>query len=96
MDKKTRIYDDLKDVHVAAVVVYAVSGNACVDSEGETKFTASELKDAYLKGAVIVEDGVNYTPASYAETEGIGTLTYIKVVSDTVTAATVDSVADPE
>lgn len=91
-----KIYDDSKDVHVAAVVVYAVSGDACADQDGTTQLTTSELKDAYVKGTIIVDDGVQYTPASYAESEGVGTITYFKVITDTVTAATVESVADPE
>lgn len=53
MDK---IFMQAKDKNVAAVMIYAVSGYACFDSEGTNKMSAAELKDAFVKGCIVYDD----------------------------------------
>ena len=95
MDK---IYDQLKDVHVAAVVIYAYSGGAYADADHETQLKTSELKDAYIKGALIsLGDGGFVSPFGYSESEGIGSVSYIVANATTATSAdiaTLEAVAD--
>lgn len=63
-----RIYDDAKDKNVAKVIIYTKEEEVTVDGQREIrlyayadsaltrKLTASELKDAFLKGCVIKYD----------------------------------------
>lgn len=59
-----KIYEDAKDLHVAATVVYATRPDgensifAFKDAEYTTKFSKEELRDAFLKGCVVVLDGL--------------------------------------
>lgn len=89
MDK---IYQQAKDKNIAAIVIYGKSGEsspaAYVDAEYTTKFKTSELKDAFLKGAVVQIDTDLFLPISFAVASDIGTLTYAKAGSTAGTAAT--------
>lgn len=53
MDK---IFMQAKDKNVAAVMIYAVNGYACFDSEGANKMSAAELEDAFVKGCIVVDN----------------------------------------
>ena len=64
-----RIFQRAEDKNVAAVVIYekaSESTYAYKDSACTTKFTTSELKNAFLKGAVIaprdVKDIIPFEP----------------------------------
>ncbi len=89
MDK---IYQQAKDKNVAAVVVYGKSGEsspaAYVDAAYTIKFKTSELKDAFLKGAVVQIGADLFMPISFTVTSDIGTVTYAKAGSTAGTAAT--------
>ena len=90
MDK---IYQQAKDKNIAAVVIYGKPGEsspvAYKDAERSDKFKTSELKDAFLKGAVVQINLNEYLiPISFAISSDIGTVTYAKAGSTTGTAAT--------
>ena len=95
MDK---IFDQAKDKNVAAIVIYGKGsdGKAYADAAGTTQMKTSELKDAFLKRAVI-SIGTNYfVPVAFAVASDIGTVTYAKAGSGAGSAATATlvSVAD--
>lgn len=94
-----RIYQDAKDKNVAAVCIYGKTSDtaAYVDSDCTTKFTTSELKEAFLKGAVVIISGVYYAPVNYGEKSSAGYVTYVKADTSTATTAvlgTLSAVAD--
>lgn len=89
-----KIYDQAKDKNVAAIVIYGkgTDGQAYVDAEGKTQFKTSELKDAFLKRAVVQIGSDYFIPVA----SNVGTVTYAKAGSTAGTAATATlvSVAD--
>jgi len=54
-----RIYQDLKDRFVASVIVYEASGKAYYDAEHTKGVTPEELKDLFIKNALVVSTGDN-------------------------------------
>ena len=89
MDK---IFDKAKDKNVAALVIYAkavADNKAYVDSTCKTQFKSSDLKDAFLKRALVCVGTDYFVPISYTESENIGTVVYAKAGTTTGTAATV-------
>ena len=84
-----KIYEDAKDVHVRATVIYKKSAEtkAYADSDFTVQMTTSELKDAYLKGAVIDVSGVQYIPVCLSIANGIATVTYVTADATTATTA---------
>lgn len=94
-----RIFEHANDLHVRAIYIYkkASDTKAYVDSACTIQFKTSELKNAFLKGAVINASGVLSKPIGYSEASNVGTVTYI--VPNTTTATSADiakltSVAD--
>lgn len=89
MDK---IYQQAKDKNIAAVVIYGKSGEsapaAYVDAAYTTKFKTSELKDAFLKGAVVQVGADLFLPISFTVSDSIGTVTYAKAGTTAGSAAT--------
>lgn len=85
----SKIYEDAKDVHVRGILVYKKTSDtkAYSDSACTKQFTTSELKDAYLKGAVIDDAGVLYKPVALKIATGVATITYVTADSATVTTA---------
>jgi hypothetical protein len=94
-----RIYEQSKDLHVVAVKIYANDGKAYVDAAHTTQFKTSELKEAFIKGCIVIgEDSLSF-PVGYAETEGVGGIAVIVPNSTTATSADIDTivaVADDE
>lgn len=92
MDK---IYQDAKDKNVASVIIYKKSGQtkAYADADCTVQLTTAELKDAFMKGAVIKLDGTDgfVKPIKYAETSSIGSVYYIKPNGTTATSADIAS-----
>lgn len=89
MDK---IYEDYKDVHVKATYIYEKgNGKAYTDSGCTVQYKTSELREVFLKGAVIKITGGFASPVRYTETEGIGTICYIEPNSVTATSADIVS-----
>ena len=53
-----KIYEQAKDLHVVGIYVYAnEDGTAYADAECTVAITVPELKDAFIKGAVILVSG---------------------------------------
>lgn len=75
-----RIYDQAKDQNVAALVIYAkatADNKAYVDKACTKQFKTSELKDAFIKRAVVCIDTNYFIPVSYAEASKIGSVNYV-------------------
>lgn len=91
-----RIYQDLKDRFVVSIVIYTkgTDGKAYVDSATTEQFKTSDLKEAFLKGAVIkTATGYAY-PTEYTEASNVGTVKYPKAGTSTVEIASLAAVAD--
>ena len=88
-----RIFDQAKDKNVAAIVIYGkgTDGKAYVDAEGTTQLKTSELKDAFLKRAVIQIGTEYFIPLSFSVSNNIGTVKYAKANSTTATSADLGS-----
>lgn len=93
-----KVYDDAKDKNVAAVIIYGKGsdGKAYVDAEGTTQLKTSELKEAFLKRAIIKIGDDYFVPTGFSVASKIGTVTYAKAGSSSGSAATATlvSVAD--
>ena len=93
-----RIYDRAEDKNVAAIVIYGKGsdGKAYVDADGTIQFKTSELKNAFLKRAVVQIGADYFIPVAFSVSSNVGTVTYAKAGSSTGTAATATlvSVAD--
>lgn len=50
-----KIYEHSKDVHVAAVIVYANGGKAYYDEAHTKPVTPAELKDLFIKNVLVVD-----------------------------------------
>ena len=90
MDK---IFDQAKDKNVAAIVIYGKGsdGKAYADANGTTQLKTSELKDAFLKRAVIQIGTEYFIPVTFSITSNIGTVKYAKSNSTTATSADLGS-----
>ena len=66
MDK---IYEEAKDLHVVATTIYTnlEDGVAYTDAECTKPFSVEELKDAFVKGALVKVENNLYQPVSYTE-----------------------------
>ena len=93
-----KVYDDAKDKNVAAVIIYGKGsdGKAYVDAEGTTQLKTSELKEAFLKRALIRIGDDYFVPTGFSVASKIGTVTYAKAGSSSGSAATATlvSIAD--
>lgn len=93
------IFEDAKDLHVRGTYIYKKTGEtkAYADSGCTSQLTTSELKDVYLKGAVINDAGVLYKPVALKIASDIATVTYVtadKTTATTAVLATLTSKAD--
>lgn len=88
-----RIYDQAKDQNVAALVIYAketADNKAYADPEYKVQMKTSELKDAFIKRALVKVGEGYFVPVSFTVSGEIGTVTYYdKAGSSSGTAATV-------
>lgn len=59
--KMNKIFEQAKDLHVRNIVVYGNSeDNALyIDAEFTTQVKQVELEDAFMKGALLINDGTN-------------------------------------
>lgn len=92
-----RVYQDAKDKNVAKVIVYVSSAKAYSDAAHKTQMKTSELKDAFMKGCVLVStDGTWVAPTSYTEASKVGTIVGLDAGATGTTTTTVRaaSVAD--
>jgi len=92
----TKIMQDAKDLHVVAVIIYKKNGQAKAykDAECTKQFTTSELKEAFIKGALIqLGDAEFVKPIKYAESSSVGSVYYITPNGTTATSADIASLA---
>lgn len=84
-----KIYINANDRNVAARRVYAkADGIGYTEEDFKTKITADELRDAFVKGLVIVDAaGVEYLPVSCKVASNVATVTYVTTDSTTATTA---------
>jgi len=77
----TKIYKDAKDVPVVATIIYCdgATDTAFIDEHCSTSMSTKELKEAFVKGAMIydTDHSVYSKPVAYAEDNGVGYVTYI-------------------
>ena len=99
MDK---FFQRAEDKNVAAVAICEKSGEtkAYKDAACTQQFYTSELKNAFIKGAIIVlASSAGYViPVKYAESSSVGSVYYIKPNSTIATSAdigTLAALADP-
>lgn len=93
MDK---IFKDANEQYVATFIIYkkAAQTKAYADEACTIQLTTSELKNLFIKGAVIkLEDGAFVKPIKYDETASIGSVYYIKPNGTTATSADIASLA---
>lgn len=93
-----KIFDQAKDKNVAALIIYAKStddNKAYVDANYKIQFKTSDLKDAFLKRALVcIGAGIDYfVPISYTESENIGTVVCTKAGTTTGTVDTFELAA---
>ena len=90
MDK---IFDQAKDKNVAAIVIYGKGsdGKAYADANGTIQLKTSELKDAFLKRAVIQIGTEYFIPVTFSITSNVGTVKSAKPNSTTATSADLGS-----
>ena len=88
-----KVYDDAKDKNVAAMIIYGKGsdGKAYADANGTTQLKTSELKDAFLKRAIIQIGTEYFIPVTFSVASGIGTVKYAKPNSTTATSADLGS-----
>ena len=95
MDK---IFARAEDNHVRHYRLYCKAssdGKVYVDSECKTQATTSEVKNAFLKGAVVDQAGKLYALTSYSEASGVATIVLLTVgSSDAATIVKLVSKAD--
>lgn len=87
-----KIYEHLEDIHVRVRKAYAGSdGVAYVESDFQTKISADELHDAFVKGMLLIVDstGIEYKPVSCKVESEVATITYVAAGGNaTVTSGT--------
>ena len=84
-----KLYNDAKDKNVSATYSYGKTGDtkAYADSGCTVQMKTSELKEAFLKRALIVIGNNFYIPVSFSVTSNVGSVTYAKPNSSTATSA---------
>ena len=84
-----KLYNDAKDKNVSATYIYGKTSDtkAYADSGCTVQMKTSELKEAFLKRALIVIGNNFYIPVSFNVTSNTGSVTYAKPNSSTATSA---------
>ena len=87
-----RIFDHADDQNVAAIFIYGKTspdGKAYTDMGCTKQFTNDELKNAFIKRAVICV-GTNYfVPVSYAYASKVGSVNYVTTTGSSTDIKTV-------
>jgi len=95
MDK---IFGRAEDKYVRHYRLYCKAtsdGKVYIDSECKTQATTSEVKNAFLKGALVDQAGKLYAITSYSEASSVATIVLLTVgTSDAATLLKLVSKAD--
>lgn len=93
----TKLFEQAKDLHVVATYIYkkANEAKAYKDAACTVQYKTSELKEVFLKGAIIVlpSDGGFVKPIQYSVSNSIGSVSYITPNGTTATSADIASLA---
>ncbi len=90
--KTEKIYEQSKDLHVVANMIYVNAGKAYLDAAFEHQYKTSELKEVFIKGALIQVGTDSFAiPVKYTESSDIGTIAYIVPNGTTATSADIAS-----
>ena len=92
----SKIFMQAKDKNVAAVIIYekASETKAYKDAACTVQYKTSELKDAFVKGAVIALAAGGYAaPVSYSESSNVGSVGYVKSGAS-VSIVSLEAIAD--
>ena len=94
----SKVYERYEDLHVRKTYVYAKAGDpyAYTDPDKTVKIASDDLRNLFLKGAVIVDGTTEYSPTSYAESSKVGTITYVKADSTTESTAVLTTLKSKE
>lgn len=84
-----RLFDDAKDKNVSATYIYGKSSDtkAYADAGCTIQMKTSEMKEAFLKRALVVIGDDLYIPVSFGAVSKAGTVKYIKPNTTTATSA---------
>ena len=85
-----KIYEHADDLHVRVRKVYAKTSDpyAYADAKFTVKISASDLRNAFLKGMIVVDAaGVEYKPISCKVVSNVATITYVTTDPSTATTA---------
>ncbi len=94
----SKVYERYEDLHVRKTYIYVKADDvyAYADSEKKVKISSVDLRDLFLKGAVIVDGTTEYSPTSYVESSKVGTITYVKADSTTASTAVLTTLKSKE
>ena len=84
-----KLYNDAKDKNVSATYIYGKSSDtkAYANADCTVQMKTSELKEAFLKRAIIVIGDAFFNPSGFSITSNVGSVTYAKPNASTVTSA---------
>lgn len=84
-----KLYNDAKDKNVSATYIYGKSSDtkAYANADCTVQMKTSELKEAFLKRAIIVIGDAFFIPSGFSITSNVGSVTYAKPNSSTATSA---------
>lgn len=83
-----KIYDQAKDQHVSANVIYGKDdGKAYVDAACTVQMTTAELKEAVIKRAIIQIGTDIFIPVAFTVVSKAGVVRYVKPNTTTTTSA---------
>jgi hypothetical protein len=76
----SKVYERYEDLHVRKTYIYVKKNDvyAYADPDKTVKIASDDLRDLFLKGAVILDGTTEYLPISYVISSNVGTMTYVK------------------
>lgn len=94
----SKVYEKYEDLHVRKTYIYVKADDvyAYADAAKTVKISSDDLKDIFLKGAVIVDDTIEYSPTSYGVSSKVGTITYVKADATTSSTAALTTLKSKE
>lgn len=89
-----KIFEQSKDLHVSASVIYGkADGKAYADEACTVQMTTAELKEAVVKRAIIQIGTDIFIPVAFTVVSKAGTVRYIKPNASTATSADIASLS---
>ena len=89
-----KIFEQSKDLHVSASVIYGkADGKAYADEACTVQMTTAELKEAVIKRAIIQIGTDIFIPVAFTVVSKAGTVRYVKPNSTTATSADIASLS---